>query len=106
MFAELLAIAPVAKIAIATAGKSTARPTPADLRKNRFTAASSLVMRSKDSSTNSQAFSGRPPAPPHPTPQCDPGPPVTHVLSRNGRDRRWHARLRIHGEGAFERVWQ
>src|SRR5207237_1438729 len=28
------------------------------------------------------------------------------VLSRNGGDRRWHARLRVHGEGALERVPQ
>src|SRR4051812_42226911 len=31
---------------------------------------------------------------------------VTSVLSRNGRDRRRHARLRVHGEGALERVPQ
>src|SRR5215471_4357343 len=26
------------------------------------------------------------------------------VLSRNGTHRRWHARLRVHGQGALERV--
>src|SRR5438128_1705716 len=31
---------------------------------------------------------------------------MTCVLSRGGRDRCWHARLRVHGEGALERVPQ
>src|SRR4051794_37205907 len=31
---------------------------------------------------------------------------MTCVLSRSGGDRRWDARLRVHGQGAFERVPQ
>jgi hypothetical protein len=31
---------------------------------------------------------------------------MTCVLSRNGGDRRWHAGLRVHGEGALERLPQ
>src|SRR5262249_17265655 len=98
MFAELLA----AEIVTATRASTATTPTAADRRKIRFTAAS-YEMTFWGFNTNPPVFGCEPT---RRGPRCPPAgtPEGQRILSRSGRDRHRHARLRVHGQGALERI--